>query len=194
MPLKMIAVLGWTAAVVFAIGWFWQFVKNQECVEHLARSKARVDELSGGLRDANKERDDAFKLAREREAQAKKFGHEGVVRDVLPVIDDFERALQPAMASNHRGLLHGVRMVRKQLLDTLKRHGVEAFEAEGETFDPRRHEAVDQVRSLKHKTGVILSQSSPGYMINGRLLRAAKVTVAVSPSDDLEGSPETDDA
>ncbi len=186
MPLKMITVLGWTAAVVFAIGWFWQFVKNQECAEHLARTRVRIDELTGGLRDANKERDDAFKLARERETQAKKFGHEGVVRDVLPVIDDFERALDPAMASSHRGLLHGVRMVRKQLLDTLTRHGVESFECEGQTFDPRRHEAVDQVRSLKHKTGTIISQKSPGYLINGRLLRAARVTVAVSPADDLD--------
>ncbi len=196
MPLKAITVLGWTLAIVCAVGWFWQFVKTQEGAELLAKARARVDELMGGLRTVTQERDDAFKRGREREAQAKQFGHEGVVRDVLPVIDDFDRALHPAMVKDPKGLMTGVEMVRRQLLDTLARHGVEVFEATGHAFDPRKHEAVDQVVSTDQAPGTVLSQASAGYLLNGRLLRAARVVVAVPPLDEpdptLEASTDED--
>lgn len=190
MPLKMIAVLGWTVALLCGIGWFWQFVKTQEGLELLAKARLRVDELTGGLRSATRERDDAFKRGREREKQARLFGHEGVVRDVLPVIDDFERALDPVMERNPKALLQGVQMVRRQLVDTLGRHGVELFEAAGRAFDPREHEAVDQIPTAEHPPGTVLSQQSPGYRLNGRLLRAARVVVAVLPPDAADGAAE----
>ncbi len=190
MPLKMIAVLGWTVAVLCAVGWFWQWVKTQESAELLAKARARIDELTGGLRGLTQERDDAFKRGREREAQAKQFGHEGVVRDVLPVIDDFERALHPAMAADPKGLFQGITMVRRQLLDTLVRHGVSAFDASGQAFDPRKHEAVDQVVSADQAPGTVVAQHSAGYLLNGRLLRAARVVVAVPPPDADDARPE----
>jgi molecular chaperone GrpE len=186
MLLKMFALLGWTVAILCGLGWFRQFTKTQEGTELLTKAKSHIDQLTGGLRNATKERDDAFRLGREREAQAKKFGHEGVVRDVIPVIDDFERALHPTVASSASALQQGVRMVRRQLLDTLARHGVETFDATGCAFDPRRHEAVDQVETIDHAPGVVMAQTSPGYLLNGRLLRAARVVVAVEPLEVLE--------
>jgi molecular chaperone GrpE len=194
MPLKMIALLGWTLAVLCGIGWFWQLVKTQQGAELLTKAKARVAELTGGLRSATQERDAAFQRSREREAQAKQFGHEGVVRDVLPVIDDFERALHPSMAQDPQGLFKGVKMVRRQLLDTLTRHGVEVFDAEGHAFDPRKHEAVDQVPTEEHAPGTIVAQQSAGYMLNGRLLRAARVIVAVPPLDEPDPTLEVEEA
>ena len=183
---QLVALVGWTVAVICAVGWAWQWARTQQGQAAIAKGLERVEELANGLRCALQERDQAFQRGRDREEAAKKFGHEGVVRDVLPLIDDFERASHPALANDPKGILEGVQMIRRQFLETLRRHGVEDFDATGRPFDPRQHEAVDQVPSAEVPPGTVVQQVSRGFLLHGRLLQAARVVVSVEPPEGLE--------
>ncbi len=183
---QLLALSGWTVAVVCAIGWAWQWARTQQGQAAIAKGRERIEELAQGLRGALQERDQAYQRGRDREEAAKKFGHEGVVRDVLPLIDDFERASHPALVDDPEGILEGVHMIRRQFLETLRRHGVEDFEVTGHPFDPRRHEAVDQVVRDDVAPGTVVRQVCRGFLLHGRLLRAARVVVSIEPPDAID--------
>ena len=106
-----------------------------------------------------------------------------VVREILPVLDDLERALAatPGAASGKDGVsaLHkGVELVHRQLLDVLRKRGVEPLEVVGKDFDPEWHEAVADEPLDGHRDGEITAELRRGYKIGNRLLRAAMVRVA----------------
>lgn len=116
--------------------------------------------------------------ARER-ADAVKFGTESLVRDLLPVVDNLERAVQAAQGGgNGKPLVDGVSLVLKSLADTLERHGVTRVPAHGAQFDPNHHEAVAHVESLEHEPNAVIEEHQPGYRLHDRLLRPALVTVS----------------
>jgi molecular chaperone GrpE len=104
--------------------------------------------------------------------------------EVFPVLDNLDRTILAAEATSDRALLDGVRMVRAQLETALQRFGVERVEALGERFDPGRHEAISMVSVVDPRLhGVVTAQLEQGYQHEGKLLRAAKVSVGrlVSP-------------
>ena len=120
---------------------------------------------------------------------ARKYGIERLLRDLLPVIDNLDRALQHA-EGNTDPVIEGVRMVAKQVREVLAIYGVLAFSSVGEPFDPERHEAVAQVQTDTHPPGSIMEEMLKGYKIHERLLRAAQVVVAAPPaSTSTEGGP-----
>jgi molecular chaperone GrpE len=108
-----------------------------------------------------------------------------VIRELLPVLDDFERALStpldagagPAAVARYRD---GVDLIRRQLTEVLRRHGVEPFDAVGRDFDPEWHEAVTTEPVDGHRDGEITAELRRGYRIGQRLLRPAMVKVAKS--------------
>lgn len=117
------------------------------------------------------------RTARER-AEAVRFGTEHLIRDLLPVVDNLERALAAAaQRGSDPALVEGVTMVRKALLDALEKHGVSRVAAEGERFDPTHHEAVAHVES-EHEPNAVIAEHQPGYRLHERLLRPAMVTVS----------------
>jgi len=105
-----------------------------------------------------------------------------VVRDILPVVDDLERAMaapgaldtNPELAAYHQG----VTLIHRQLLDQLRKRGVEALEVIGQPFDPEWHEAVADEPANGRPDGQIVAELRRGYRIGSRLLRAAMVKVA----------------
>jgi molecular chaperone GrpE len=128
------------------------------------------------------------RVAREREAQAA-FGNEQLLLAVLPFLDNLERAMGQAGASA-AALLSGVRMTYDLFLSELRKFGLEQFPAQGGTFDPSLHEAIASVPSSGKPGGTILAEVHKGYLLRGRLLRPAQVTVAAAPrEDDGEGAP-----
>ena len=125
------------------------------------------------------------RVAREREAQAA-FGNEQLLRAVLPFLDNLERAMGQAGASAD-ALLSGVRMTYDQFLAELRKFGLVQLPAPGGMFDPSLHEAIASVPSSGKPGGTILAEARKGYLLHGRLLRPAQVTVAAPPPEDDGG-------
>ena len=123
------------------------------------------------------------RAAKERE-EIQKFANERLLRDFLPVYDDLERALGAVAGAEGEAveqLRGGVDMVRKKFLQQLERHGVESFDSVGETFDPARHDAIQQAHSNEVEAGRILEELQRGFMLHGRLLRPSMVVVSLGP-------------
>jgi molecular chaperone GrpE len=118
------------------------------------------------------------RMARERD-EAIRFANETLLRDLLPIIDNLERAVAHAAGGeNGKPLVEGIEMVLKGLLDALNRFGVSQIAAVGQPFDPSKHEAIAQVDSAEYQPNYVVEELHKGYMFRDRLLRAALVSVA----------------
>src|SRR5262245_20070593 len=112
-------------------------------------------------------------------AQERRFMHGGLAKDLLPALDNLERATRAAQQVGEKGpLVQGVAMVQSQLLDALKRHGITRIAAEGQPFDPALHEAIMQQPAGDKKPGIVLQVVEQGFMLHDRVLRPAKVIVS----------------
>ena len=101
-----------------------------------------------------------------------------LIRDVLPVVDDLERALAAATGSTDPALRSGVELIHRHLLEALRRRGAEPFDSIGRDFDPAWHEAVASEPAGTRRDGEIVDELRRGYRIGARLLRPAQVKVA----------------
>ncbi|MBL0278410.1 MAG: nucleotide exchange factor GrpE [Anaeromyxobacter sp.] len=117
------------------------------------------------------------RAARERD-EVQKFGAEKLLKDLLPVMDNLDRAL--AAAAPDDPLVAGVKLVRSSFEQALSRHGVKAFSAMGQPFDPARHEALMQVPSPGVAPGTVVLEHARGFTLNERLVRPALVGVSVA--------------
>jgi molecular chaperone GrpE len=118
------------------------------------------------------------KRAVREKADAVKFGNENLLRDILPLVDNIDRAMDHACNSDDfDAFKKGLKMLHEQLLICLQKHGVEQIEAVGKDFDPHVHEAMLQVESEEHEQSKVVGEFEKGYLFNGRLLRPAKVSV-----------------
>lgn len=127
------------------------------------------------------------RVAREK-AELVRYGNEELLRELLPVLDNLERALEHAKKdpSNPQAILEGVELILEQLRGLLKRFGVEPIVALGEKFDPLRHEAVGEEEREDVEPGKVVQEVLRGYMLNDRLLRPAKVIVAKAKPKDAD--------
>jgi molecular chaperone GrpE len=128
------------------------------------------------------------RIGRERE-EDRKFANEKLLKELLPVVDNLERALSHGDATDGDQLLKGVQMVHRQLLDTLKKFGVTQFSAAGEPFNPERHEAMQQMETDEAAPGTVVSEYMKGFELHGRLLRPAMVVVSKAPAEPGNASP-----
>ena len=121
------------------------------------------------------------RAAREREEYTR-YANESLVREILPVLDNFERALQSARNEpTGAAVTAGVELIERELLRVLEKFGVTSFTSVGQPFDPERHEAIARVPSQGRPEGAVVDETARGYLLNGRVLRPAMVTVASSP-------------
>jgi molecular chaperone GrpE len=160
--------------------------EGREAEELLERD---LDELA----ETRRERDEYLELAQRTKADFENYrkrvaretvealarGRAELARQLLPAIDNLERALAAGEdASAHEALVQGVAMVRDELHSRLEGAGVEAFDPTGERFDPQLHEALSTKPGEGTESGVILETVEKGYRLNGQVLRAAKVVVS----------------
>ncbi len=127
---------------------------------------------------------DNFKkrLQKEKDEQMA-YAAESVLADLLPSLDNLDLAIQYGSKEEAcQNTLMGVEMTRKLFLDAIKKHGLETIAQIGEAFDPELHEALSQEESDSIPAGHIVSVMQRGYILRGRLLRSAKVSVSKSPS------------
>jgi molecular chaperone GrpE len=121
-----------------------------------------------------------FRRRAERErAEIIEFAASEIVRELLPVLDDFERALKVSSAGQEYA--KGMALIYQRLLEALKRHGLEPVPSEGQKFDPHLHHAVETAPAEGVEDQTILEEKCPGYNFRGRLLRPAMVKVALKP-------------
>lgn len=121
-------------------------------------------------------------------AQEKRYAHGPLALELLPILDNLDRALIAAKQAGETGpLVQGVGMVQSQYLDALKRHGITRIEAQGQPFDPNLHQAVLQQPS-DQPANMVLQALEQGYMLHDRVLRPARVIVSAAPSSALTKS------
>jgi molecular chaperone GrpE len=164
---------------------------------HDASGSEQVDQdLDALLAQAEQERDEYLDLAKRTKADFENFrkrmsaevlaaggrGKAEVLRGVLPVLDDLERALQAAgldpEGDSEDGLAHGVLLVFRSLRDTLVKNGIEAVDPTGERFDPQVHEALSTLAAEGVESGTVVETMQKGYRLGEQLIRPARVVVA----------------
>jgi molecular chaperone GrpE len=143
------------------------------------RLAAEKDELHDRMLRARAEFDNARRRADRERSDFLQFAAMDLVREILPVLDDFERALQVETAD--REYAKGVELIYQRLLETLKKLGLEPIEAQGKPFDPNLHQAVERVDTEEAEDQTVLGEFQKGYNFKGKLLRPAMVRVAVKP-------------
>jgi molecular chaperone GrpE len=112
--------------------------------------------------------------------KAHKFGLERFVNDVLPAVDNLERAIQAASVeeADVASLIEGVELTLKSLVDGLRRHKVEAVDPEGQPFDPQLHQAMSIIEQPEVEPNTVINVFQKGYTLHGRLVRPAMVVVS----------------
>ena len=127
---------------------------------------------------------DNFRKRSRREAQdLERRAREDMLRDLLPVFDDLERAAQHAgSAKDVQSLAEGINIVLRQFTDTLGKLGIERLESVGQAFDPTQHEAIQQLETDTHPPGSVAAEVRAGYRFGDRLIRPAMVVVAKPPA------------
>jgi molecular chaperone GrpE len=145
--------------------------KEQEAKDNYDRYVRQIAEAENFKKRNARERDDAIR-----------FANEMLLKDLLPIIDNLERAIaHAATGENGKPLVEGVEMVLRGFLDVLSKFGVGPIVAVGEPFDPSKHEAIAHVVSDVHEPNVVVEELHKGYIFRDRLLRAALVSVAKAP-------------
>ncbi|MDJ0764728.1 MAG: nucleotide exchange factor GrpE [Myxococcota bacterium] len=147
--------------------------------EQLTALQKQVDDTHDKLLRTAAELDNVRKRARRDIEEAKIAGRVELLREILPVIDSIDLALQAADPDGSAAaIIDGMEMVRKQFLSATERFGLEQIKSAGQAFDPNFHEAVAQVTSDEFEAGRIVQEMRTGYMLGDRLLRAAMVVVS----------------
>ena len=143
------------------------------------RMAAEKCEMADRLLRSRAEFDNARRRAERERSEFLQFAAMDLVREVVPVLDDFERALKVETAD--RNYAKGVELIYQRLAETLKKLGLERIEAAGRPFDPNLHQAVERVETDEAADQSVLAEFQKGYNFKGKLLRPAMVKVAVKP-------------
>jgi molecular chaperone GrpE len=148
--------------------------------EALTALRAEKDALQDRLLRMAAEFDNYRKrIDRERREQSE-AASESVLLELLPIVDDLERALQAPATGDVEAYRAGVELILRGMHDVLRRRGVTPIDTTDADFDPRVHQAVSQEPSDRHRPGQVIAEFRRGYMLGERLLRAAMVKVAAS--------------
>ena len=127
--------------------------------------------------------DNYKKLSQRERSETSKFANENILRDLLPIIDNLERAIKAAKnAPSGDGLVRGVELTLKQFTEVLAKFGVQAVPSIGTPFDPTRHQAVARVETSDLPENHVIEEFQKGYLLHDRILRPAMVSVATTPA------------
>ncbi len=148
-----------------------------------AALRREVEEWKDKYLRARAEMQNAARRATNEREDAVRFGNAGLLRDLLNVVDDLDRALAASGQSESvASVVDGVKLVQENLAKFLRTHQVETIEAQGAAFDPMQHEALLQQPTSDVPPGTVLQQVQRGYRLRDRVLRPAKVIVATAPA------------
>lgn len=154
--------------------------------EHIAALQAELEQLKADAAEAHDrylraiaDFDNFRKRQREEVARQVNLAREELLLKILPIIDNFERAVQAAEAQHsYESLVEGVNLTLRQMREMLEREGVKPIEAVGSEFDPELHEAMMRVETDEVPENTVVDELEKGYTIDGRVLRPSRVRVA----------------
>jgi len=163
--------------------------KKEEIIDELRQEleekETEASELKERLLYQQADFENFKKLKAKEKQEVLKFGNETLVKELLPVIDNLERAIQHGCKSeDSKAIVEGVELTLNSFLKVLEKFGVTRVEALEKEFDPNVHEAIAQEIREDKAPGIVVRELQKGYIMDGRLLRPSMVTVAKAPEDD----------
>ncbi|NGP62240.1 nucleotide exchange factor GrpE [Paenibacillus thiaminolyticus] len=145
----------------------------------LKMARAQAEELQQRLLRAQADFDNFRRRTVKEKEELAQYASSKLVTELLPVLDNFERALAAAQTgSEEQSFVKGVDMIFRQFTQVLEQEGVKAMNAVGEPFNPEFHQAIMQVESEEHEEGIVVEEVQKGYMLKDRVLRPAMVKVS----------------
>jgi molecular chaperone GrpE len=157
---------------------------SSDVSDPLAAAQAEAGRLKNAWLRSAADLDNFRKRARREQEDARRGGREDLLKALMPVFDNLERAILSAQrAADVKAVADGLSMVQRQFADTLAREGITRVPTVGCPFDPGVHEAIQQVETADHPPGMIIAEVQPGYVQGDRLVRAAMVVVAKARPD-----------
>jgi len=163
-------------------------------LEALQQRAAERDDLHEKWLRATADYVNLRQRTRKEVAGAASQGLQRLAEDLLPVLDDLERALEAANAAHDfEQFTHGVRLVQQSFRQALEKHGIEPIDAAGQTFDPTRHEAVIARPDPDAPDGTVVEEIRRGYRLGDRIIRASQVIVAKNPQPEPDDQPAEDE-
>ena len=163
--------------------------EEESLEQRLSTAEAKAEENYDRLLRITAEFENYKKRAEREMEDFRKFASESLVKDILPIVDNLERALNIRCEGNEKafqGIREGVEMTLKGLLETLEKVGVVPIESLHKPFDPNFHQAVMQKESEEYSENTVMQELLKGYMMKDRLLRPAMVVVAKKPHSEAE--------
>jgi molecular chaperone GrpE len=151
--------------------------------EQLQKLLAEKQELMNTLVRRQADFENYRKRVEKERHQDRHRGVEGLIEQLLPVLDAFDRALVGHNDPTHAEYRKGFEMIRGQLWSALAKQGLERIPSVGTEFDPHLHHAIENVETAEHPEGKVVGEMQPGYLFHGRVLRPAMVRVSSPPSN-----------
>ena len=153
--------------------------------DDLASIETQIYELKDALLRSQADLQNVRRRAERDLENAHKYAVEKFVKDLLPVFDSMDRALQLAETTEgfDSSMLEGMKMTHKLLVDTAVKHGIESIDPVGSPFDPNQHQAMSMVESDEQEANTVVAVMQKGYKLEGRVMRPAMVVVSKIPGN-----------
>ncbi|MDF2548137.1 MAG: nucleotide exchange factor GrpE [Anaerosolibacter sp.] len=154
--------------------------QQDQISEIIAKKEEEINDLNSRFLRLNADFQNYKKRAEKEKADVYQFGNEKMIADLLPILDNLERANSSANEESAASdsIAKGVEMVIQQFKDILKKHGVEEIQAVGEAFDPNLHHAVMQEDHADYEANRVIDVFQKGYTLNGKVIRPSMVKVS----------------
>ena len=152
--------------------------KENPLRKNLKEAEDQIQSLNDRLLRTAAELDNYRKRTEREIAHIIQNANEGLIKDLLPIIDDFERSLKTEKDSDDKGFREGVYLIYQKLSSILQGWGLEPMISVDQPFDVDRHDALLQLEKKGKPSGVVIEEHEKGYLLNGRVLRHAKVLVS----------------
>lgn len=155
-----------------------RYKTKKELEEELSQKNALVEEYLDHLKRLKAEFENYKKRVERERAEVVKFATNELIGELLPVLDNLDRALNHSKKIDISTMEQGVTLIRKELFEILKRRGLTKLDVIGTRFDPRWHEAIMQKEAPEYEEGIVIEEVEPGYKLEDRLLRPARVIIS----------------
>jgi len=150
----------------------------EEVTDPTVALKKEIDEYKNKYLRLNADFQNFRKRSEKEKTDLYKYANEKLIVELLPLVDNMERALDHIDEENKASIVDGLKMIHKGFMDTLTKSGVEAIEAIGEEFDPQIHNAVMMEESEEHDSNVVISEFQKGYRLKEKVIRHSMVKVS----------------